>query len=140
MRTLPKIFLLMLVLLLTVGGGILWWANQPLQLRSSPLDFRVTAGSSLRSAITQMRESGINVDPSLLAMLARLNRADTSIKAGSYAVKTGVTPMQLLNKLLSGKVTQGDLTIEARVAMAGDIQIRKMPSRVASIEWISIPI
>ena len=111
MRTLPKIFLLMLVLLLTVGGGILWWANQPLQLRSSPLDFRVTAGSSLRSAITQMRESGINVDPSLLAMRARLNRADTSIKAGSYAVKTGVTPMQLLNKLLSGKVTQGDLTL-----------------------------
>ena len=111
MRTLPKIFLLMLVLLLTVGGGILWWANQPLQLRSSPLDFRVTAGSSLRSAITQMRESGINVDPSLLPMLARPNRADTSIKAGSYAVKTGVTPMQLLNKLLSGKVTQGDLTL-----------------------------
>lgn len=111
MRTLPKIFLLILVLLATAGGGIWWWANQPLQLRTSPLDFRVAAGSSLRSAITQMREAGINVEPSLLAMLARINRADTSIKAGSYAVKTGVTPMQLLNKLLKGKVTQGDLTL-----------------------------
>ncbi len=31
----------------------------------------------------------------------------------------------------------GDMTIEARVAMAGDIQIRKMPSRVASIEQVA---
>lgn len=111
MRTLPKIFLLILVLLATAGGGILWWANQPLQLRTSPLDFRVTAGSSLRSAVAQMREAGIYVEPTLLTILARLNRADTSIKAGSYAVKTGITPMQLLNKLLKGKVTQGDLTL-----------------------------
>ncbi|MBL8429746.1 MAG: endolytic transglycosylase MltG [Dechloromonas sp.] len=88
-----------------------WWANQPLQLRSSPLDFRVTAGSSLRSAIAQMREAGIDVEPGLLATLARLFRADTSIKAGSYSVKTGVTPRQLLSKLLKGKVTQGDLTL-----------------------------
>ncbi|WP_404826997.1 endolytic transglycosylase MltG [Ferribacterium limneticum] len=95
----------------TAAGGLWWWANQPLLLSSSPLDFRVTAGSSLRSAITQMREAGINVEPTLLATLARLNRADTAIKAGSYAVKTGVTPFQLLNKLLKGKVTQGELTL-----------------------------
>jgi UPF0755 protein len=71
----------------------------------------VVAGSSLRSAITQMREAGIEVDSTLLAALARLKGADTAIKAGSYAVKTGVTPMQLLNKLLKGKVTQGELTL-----------------------------
>lgn len=111
MRFLLKISLPIFVLLATAAAGMWWWANQPLQLSSSPLDFRVTAGSSLRSAITQMRESGIVVQPTLLAMLARINRADTSIKAGSYAVKTGVTPMQLLNKLLKGKVTQGELTL-----------------------------
>jgi UPF0755 protein len=110
-RFLLKIFLPIFLLLATAGSGMWWWANQPLQLRNSPLDFRVTAGSSLRSAISQMREAGINVEPTLLAILARLNRADTSIKAGSYAVKTGVTPMQLLNKLLKGKVTQGELTL-----------------------------
>jgi UPF0755 protein len=110
-RFLFKIFLLILLLLATAAGGLWWWANQPLQLQNSPLDFRVTAGSSLRSAIAQMREAGIAVEPTLLATLARLNRADTAIKAGSYAVKTGVTPLQLLNKLLKGKVTQGELTL-----------------------------
>jgi UPF0755 protein len=110
-RFLLKIFLPILLVLVIAALGLGWWANQPLQLRNSPLDFRVTAGSSLRSAITQMREAGIDVEPTLLAMLARLNRADTAIKAGSYAVKTGVTPMKLLNKLLKGKVTQGELTL-----------------------------
>lgn len=111
MRFLPKIFLSILLLLASAAGGMWWWANQPLPLRNSPLDFRVTAGSSLRSAVAQMRDAGIDVEPTLLAMLARLNRADTAIKAGSYSVKTGVTPFQLLNKLLKGKVTQGELTL-----------------------------
>ncbi|MFN4326661.1 MAG: endolytic transglycosylase MltG [Azonexus sp.] len=93
------------------AGGLLWWAEQPIPLRSSPLDFRIAAGSSLRSAITQMREAGIEINPTLLGLLARAHRADTAIKAGSYAVKEGTTPHQLLDKLLKGKVTQGDLTL-----------------------------
>ncbi|HJV92907.1 MAG TPA: endolytic transglycosylase MltG [Azonexus sp.] len=93
------------------AGGLWWWANQPLSLRTSPLDFRVVAGSSLRSAIVQLQEAGIEVQPSLLSLLARVKRSETGIKAGSYAVKTGVTPLQLLEKLTQGKVTQGDITL-----------------------------
>lgn len=111
MRLLLKILILVLSLSVVAAGGLLWWANQPLKLRNSPLDFRVTAGSSLRSAITQMRDAGIDVEPTLLSIVARVIRADTAIKAGSYAVKDGVTPMRLLNKLLKGKVTQGELTL-----------------------------
>ena len=111
MRLLIKIFLASLLCLAVAAGGLLWWAEQPITLRSSPLDFRITAGSSLRSAITQMREAGIEVNPTLLGLLARANRADTAIKAGSYALNEGATPHQLLDKLLKGKVTQGDLTL-----------------------------
>jgi UPF0755 protein len=110
-RLLIKILLAILLLLAVAAGGLLWWAGRPLPLNSSPLDFRISSGSSLRSAITQMREAGIDVNPTLLALLARLNRSDTAIKAGSYAVSQGITPRRLLNKLLKGKVTQGDLTL-----------------------------
>jgi UPF0755 protein len=110
-RLLIKILLAILLLLAVAAGGLLWWAGRPLPLSSSPLDFRISSGSSLRSAITQMREAGIDVNPTLLALLARLNRSDTAIKAGSYAVSQGITPRRLLNKLLKGKVTQGDLTL-----------------------------
>ena len=66
MRFLIKIFLAGLVLILVAGGSLWWWASQPLTLRSAPLDFRIAAGSSLRTAIVQMKESGIEVNGFLL--------------------------------------------------------------------------
>src|SRR5574343_379559 len=110
-RLLIKIFLAVLLSLAIAAGTLLWWSEQPITLRSSPLDFRIAAGRSLRSAIVQMREAGVDVNPLLLGLLARANRADTAIKAGSYALNAGATPHQLLDKLLKGKVTQGDLTL-----------------------------
>jgi UPF0755 protein len=111
LRLLIKLFLVLVLLLALAAGGIFWWANQPLRLWTSPLDFHVANGSTLRSAIAQMRAAGVRVEPTLLTLLARFNRADTGIKAGSYSVNRGITPMQLLDKLLKGKVTQGELVL-----------------------------
>jgi len=103
--------LLLSLLLAALSGAGWWWSNQPLSLRSSPLDFRITQGSSLRSAISQMQESGVGVEPALLALLARINKQETGIKAGSYSVNQGITPNQLLGKLTRGEVSQGELTL-----------------------------
>lgn len=111
MRFLLKVFFLICLIAATLVGGVWWWATQPLELRASPLDFRIVPGSSLRTAVTQMQESGIKIQPTLLTLLARFNRAETGIKAGSYAVHRGVTPLQLLEKLTLGKVSQADLTL-----------------------------
>ncbi|HSG24105.1 MAG TPA: endolytic transglycosylase MltG [Azonexus sp.] len=111
MRHLNKIFFLIFLLAGTVAGGVWWWASQPLRLDHSPLDFRIIAGSSLRSAIGQIQEAGVDVHPSLLSLLARVRLAETGIKAGSYSIKRGVTPLQLLEKLTQGKVTLGQVTL-----------------------------
>ena len=111
MRLLIKVFSLIFLLATAAVGGAWWWANQPLSLRSSPLDFRIVAGSSLRSAIGQMQEAGVDVQPTLLALLARVNKAETGIKAGSYSINQGVTPLQLLEKLTQGQVTMGQMTL-----------------------------
>ena len=92
-------------------GAVWWWANQPLILKTSPLDFRILAGSSLRSAASQMQEAGIDLQPTLLALVARANKSETGIKAGSYSVSQGVTPIQLLEKLTQGKVSLGQVTL-----------------------------
>jgi UPF0755 protein len=111
LRLLKKILLLLVLLLGIAAGGLWWWVNQPLALRSTPVDFHVAAGSSLRAAILQMRAAGIELQPTLLLLVARLQGADTGIKAGSYSVNQGVTARQLLDKLTRGKVTQGDITL-----------------------------
>ena len=111
MRLLIKFFSLIFLLAGIAAGGVWWWANQPLNLRNSPLDFRIVAGSSLRSAIGQMQEAGVDVQPALLGVLARVKRAEGDIKAGSYSINQGATPLQLLEKLTEGKVTLGQLTM-----------------------------
>lgn len=111
MRLLIRLFIAIIVLAASLAGGLWWWSSQPLTLRASPVDFNIPTGSSLRGAITQMREAGLDVEPTLLIALARFNRADTGIKAGSYAVENGVTPNSLLDKLIRGKFTQGELTL-----------------------------
>jgi UPF0755 protein len=110
-RYIFRSILLLSLLLAALSGAGWWWSNQALSLRSSPLDFRITQGSSLRSAISQMQESGVGVEPALLALLARINKQETGIKAGSYSVNQGITPNQLLGKLTRGEVSQGELTL-----------------------------
>ena len=51
------------------------------------------------------------VYPDLLVLLARISGSDTRIKAGSYEIASGVTPLDLIDKLTRGDVTQQELTI-----------------------------
>lgn len=111
MRFILKLFFAICLLAAGLAGGLWWWSGQPLPLASSPADFRIAPGSSLRSAIGQMREAGLDVPVVPLVLLARAGRSDTGIKAGSYSVARGVTPRQLLDKLVRGQVTQGDATL-----------------------------
>ena len=111
MRFLIRSLLILSLPLCAAVGAVWWWANQPLILKTSPLDFRILAGSSLRSAASQMQEAGIDLQPTLLALVARANKSETGIKAGSYSVSQGVTPIQLLEKLTQGKVSLGQVTL-----------------------------
>ena len=111
MRTLLKILLFTGVLLAALGGAAFWWIQAPIETREPTVDFRIVPGSSLRAAAAQMREAGIAINPDLLALLARWQGVATAIKAGSYSVKRGVTPEQLLAKLARGDMTQGELAL-----------------------------
>lgn len=108
MRSFLKFFLLLSILLAAFAGAAVWWANSPIALREATVDFRITPKSTLRSAATQMQEAGIGINADLLALLARWQGVATGIKAGSYSVKQGITPVELLTKLARGEVSQGE--------------------------------
>ena len=111
MRLFLKLFLLLSIVLATIIGATVWWANAPIRMRDATVDFRIASSSSLRTAAAQMQEAGIAINPDLLALLARWRGVATGIKAGSYSINQGVTPEQLLAKLARGDVTQGELTL-----------------------------
>lgn len=111
MRSFLKFFLFLSLLFVALAAAAVWWANAPIALREATVDFRITPKSSLRSAAAQMQEAGVGINADLLALLARWQGGATGIKAGSYSVKRGITPNQLLTKLVRGEVTQGEVLL-----------------------------
>jgi UPF0755 protein len=82
-----------------------WLVRYPLHdlpLRSSPLQFSISPGSSLRSASQQMVEAGVLRSALPFEILTRLFGDPRNIKAGNYEVEKGLTPVELMNKLTRG--------------------------------------
>ena len=93
-----------------IAGGLWWYSGQPLALGVDSVDFTVAPGSSMRSAARQA-SSVLPVHADVLVLLARLSGRDTQIKAGSYEVENGITPLALIDKLTRGDVTMQELAI-----------------------------
>ena len=108
-RLIKRLFVLGLLLILVVGGGFYGWVNSPVSLKSDPLEFHIAPGSGMRVAAREMVNSGVAINPWLLIVLGKMLRVETSIKAGSYEIRRGVTPLELLNKLTRGDVTQAEV-------------------------------
>ncbi|HNJ76261.1 MAG TPA: endolytic transglycosylase MltG [Azospira sp.] len=109
LRFLRRLFLLALLLLGILAAGSWWVVNSPVGLRTSPLDFTVAPGSSLRMAAQQVTDAGVSLPPIVLAALGRILGVDAQIKAGSYEIRAGITPLELLRKLTRGDVTQAEI-------------------------------
>jgi UPF0755 protein len=109
MRFLSRLISLVLLVGIGVLGWALWFASQPLPLSASPLEFAIEPGTPLRTASQQMAGAGIGFTPWQFTMLGRVLGRAADIKAGSYEIEQGITPMQLLDKLTRGDVTQSEV-------------------------------
>ena len=116
---------------LALGGYAAWYALTPLEAPRYPAEFQVTRGSGLRSAARQIDASGIPVGRLQFELLARGLGKSRDIKAGSYELSGAVNPLQLLDKLTRGDVTQGELALiegwtfrQFRAAMAANADLR----------------
>ena len=104
---------LLLVIILSAGGfaaWLTWFATAPLSLQGQHfVDFSIPAGTSLRAASLQMADAGLGFAPWQFTLLARLLGKAAEIKAGSYEVEQGVTPLILLDKLTHGDFNQDQI-------------------------------
>lgn len=80
-------------------------------MTSVPLEVEIPRGAGLRVAIDQLEKAGISVHPYEFELLARMLGRERDIKAGSYEIAWEVTPMELLDKLTRGDVTQAEVRL-----------------------------
>ena len=126
-----RIFLVALCLALLLTAGLGWYALSPVTLRTDPADFSIKPGSSLKSATRQIVESGVELNAWQFNLLGRLLGKAGAIKAGSYEVGRGITPLALLDKLTAGEVTQAEIVFiegwtfrQMRAALDADSGVR----------------
>jgi len=100
------------LLLLALAAAGTYWARTPiLPANAVPLEFTIQSGSGLDASARQITAAGAPLNPTLLALLARVTGKSTRIKAGSYELKPGATPLQLLRQLERGEFAQQALVI-----------------------------
>ncbi len=75
------------------------------------IQLNVTSGRSITSIANELTDKNIISHPYYLTWFARYNRLAKRVQAGEYIVKAGVTPAELLNLLVTGKVRQYGFTI-----------------------------
>jgi UPF0755 protein len=97
------LLLVLVTLALCVGGFFWWWTDQPLRLTGGRIEFSVSPGASLRAAANAAIAAGVHEPGMLLGGFFRLVARGRTIKPGDYAVTAGMTPGDLLGKLIRGE-------------------------------------
>jgi len=111
MRWMFRLIGLLFAAALIFAGWMGYVAVTPVPLQNERADFTVKAGSPLRVVAGQIEEAGVGIRAWQFALLGRALGKAAQIKAGSYEVERGITPLQLLEKLTRGDVTQAEIML-----------------------------
>ena len=90
------------LVLTALGGAAFWWLNEPLSLATDPVEVSVEPGTPPREIAQQWVQAGVETPPFLLFQWFRWSGQARKIRAGSYEIGPGVTPVALLQKMVNG--------------------------------------
>ena len=104
LKHITKLLLKFLILCILAGGVAAYWAwheysqfmETPLNLPSEGLTFEIPKGASVTSIARRLESQQVISKALWLRLQARLQHDGTSIKAGEYKLKPGLTPASLL--------------------------------------------
>jgi UPF0755 protein len=105
--------LLTFVVLLAAGlaGYAAWFLGSPVRIGEYPVEIEIPRGAGFRIALDQLEKAGVGLRRREFELLARVLGKERQVKAGSYEISQPVTPLQLLDKLTRGDVTQAEVRL-----------------------------
>jgi len=108
---LKTLFALVVVGLLAAGGYGAWYAATPVAVATLPAGFDIAPGMRLRAAAQRIESAGVAVGRLQFEVLARVLGRAEDVKAGSYELAAAPTPLELLDKLTRGDVSQAEIRL-----------------------------
>jgi UPF0755 protein len=106
---LKTLFALVVLAVLAAGGYSAWYVQTPLAVAKLPAEFDIPPGMRFRGAALHIEQSGVAVGRLQFELMARALGRTQDVKAGSYELAAAPTPLELLDKLTRGDVTQADV-------------------------------
>jgi UPF0755 protein len=105
-----RAFLLAVLGALLVAGlllaGIAWtWLHRPLPLAADTVEASIEFGTAPRDIAQQWAQAGVQSSPTWLYEWFRWSGQSRRIRAGSYEIARGTTPIELLRKMVRGDET-----------------------------------
>nr|WP_319397209.1 endolytic transglycosylase MltG [uncultured Desulfobacter sp.] len=89
-----------------IGAAVLWiswFIKTPASTRSKPVTFTVSSGQHLSAIARNLQDQELISNLIAFKLYVRIKKSGTRIKAGEYAMNTGMSPKTILNLLTSGK-------------------------------------
>ena len=108
---LKTLLTLVVIALAAAAGYAAWYLGTPVRIRQYPIEVEIPRGAGFRAALEQLEKSGVAVRRHEFELLARAMGKLRQIKAGSYEITQPLTPLQLLDKLTRGDVTQAEVRL-----------------------------
>jgi peptidoglycan lytic transglycosylase G len=105
MRFARVLLLVALVAMLAAAGLAAVWLTRPLALAAETVEVSVEPGRSPREIADAWVRAGVQTSPLLLYEWFRWSGRSRQIRAGSYEIRAGTTPMRLLDKMVRGDET-----------------------------------
>ena len=110
-----RIAVLCIALLLGAAAAAVIWSglrslDEPLHI-GAPLRFKVVPGASFARVAAELASQGVVANPRAWVVYARLRRLAPAVKAGEYEIQPGMTPRDLLTRMVTGQVVLHSFTI-----------------------------
>ena len=108
---LKTLLALVVIALAAAIGYAFWYVGTPVPIARYPVEVEIPRGAGFRTAMEQLEKSGVGIRRHEFELLARSLGKVRNVKAGSYEIAQPVTPVQLLEKLTRGDVTQAEVRL-----------------------------
>ena len=103
MRLIKHIFWTVLSLALVFAAATGWWVLTPLKLPTATVDLSIEPQTPVRGIAEAVADAGVDVQPAVLYAFFRASGQSRKLRAGSYELNQGNTPLDLLRKLSRGE-------------------------------------
>ncbi len=135
------IFATVILAVLAAAGAfyfdLLKYADQPADPGAESITFKIDQGEGFGTVAQKLHTRGLSKHPGRFKLLARFKGYDKKIRAGEYVLSAAMTPRQILQKLVSGKVLLYRLTIPEGYTLQQAAETVAMAGLCSTVEFSS---